>query len=117
MARFYPHPDHGHMIPEKEYRKIKAEREVDKSSHEHFNVDFHLKGHGFPSKKIRLANKRKKALEKNPNHTTLNDYKFSNPTSIPNKAIERNKKKLRKKGVNIKKRGAVYEPEEEKPTD
>lgn len=103
MARFYPHPDTGKFIPEEEYRKIQAERIPDKSS-EHFgNQTVLLMGNGFPSKRIKTAEKRRRALEKNPYHTTMGDYKFSNPNSIPSKSLKKSKKKLEKAGVDIDK--------------
>lgn len=66
-----------------------------------FEID--LRGNGYPSKSIEMENRQNKALRKNPNHTTMNDYKFSNPDSVPAKSKERNMKRLKKKGVKVKK--------------
>jgi len=103
MARFYMHPDTKKMIPEEEYREIMSQRREDKSTAEFLGQSFTLKGHGFPSKDLEMRRKQRKALQKNPNHTTMQDYKFSNPDSVPSKALKKNKKKLEKAGINIKK--------------
>lgn len=65
--------------------------------------DTHLAGPGWTGQDISMEAKRNKALAKNPMHTTMNDYKMSNPDSIPSKALEKNKKKMAKKNVKVAK--------------
>lgn len=55
-----------------------------------------------PSKDLEMQNRQRKALEKNPMHTTMNDYKFGVKGSVPERAREKNLKRMRKKGVNVK---------------
>lgn len=104
--RWYQHPEEGNheLVSEEEYFKLKAKCEEDKHAYQ-FDNTFLLKGKGFPSKDIEMKNKQQKALRKNPNHTTLNDYKFGRSGSVPEKARKKNKKRLKKKGVKVKNYG------------
>jgi hypothetical protein len=66
--------------------------------------DMDLRGPNWPNKDIVMDDRRKKALAKNPMHSTMEDYKLSNPNSIPAKSRKRTRDKLKRKGVNIKTR-------------
>lgn len=65
----------------------------------------HFAGPGWTGKEISSEERHKKNLAKNPGYTTMSDYKMSNPNSIPSKSLERNKKRLEKKGIKVKQNG------------
>lgn len=65
--------------------------------------EFGIKGSA-PSKDLEMKNRQRKALEKNPMHTTMNDYKLGTPGSVPERGRSITRRRLDKKGVNIKKR-------------
>lgn len=95
--RFYYNPETGHYdLTEEQHDKMVAQKRNEERA-----FSFALMGNGFPSKSISMENKQKKALSENPNHTTMRDYKPSNPDSIVSKARQKNKKHLRSKGLKI----------------
>lgn len=92
----WKHPETGQIvirITVPEYNKLSGIR----------MPETHLKGNGWPSKKFEMEGKQKKALEKNPMHSTMSDYKMSNPDSIPAKSKKRNLKRMKKRNVKVKK--------------
>lgn len=99
--RHYYNPETGHYdLSQAEHDRIVAE---ESKRSEKYDLEFALMGNGFPSKSISMENKQRKALQENPNHTTMKDYKFSNPNSIPSKARKKNLAQMRGKGINIEK--------------
>jgi len=57
--------------------------------------------HGAPSQQLKIQRKQQKALEKDPFHTTMNDYKPENPDSIIAQNLKKNKARLASQGVEV----------------
>ena len=64
-----------------------------------------LSGNGWPSKDFDMQSRQKKALAKNPMHTTMTDYKTSNPDSVVSRARNKNMKRMKKRNVEVKHHG------------
>lgn len=61
-----------------------------------------LTGNGWPSKDMEMESRQRKALAKNPMHTTMKDYKTSNPDSVVSRARDKNMKRMKKRNVDVK---------------
>lgn len=67
-----------------------------------------LMGNGWTGQDTEMESRRRKALEKNPMHTTMKDYKTSNPDSVVSKARDKNLKRMKKRNVDVKRNKTKY---------